>query len=140
MADVNGKPVRLVVAHPLAPVSIDNFGHRHEAMAALAAYAVQQPITMVIMGDFNLTSRSFYFRDFIRQSRLRRVNLGHGLKPTWCYDGAGRSLSHLEQVKQMFKIPIEHIFVSQDVSVDQVITPASSVSDHRPAIARLRMI
>ncbi|MEM9119354.1 MAG: hypothetical protein AAGD09_15960 [Cyanobacteria bacterium P01_F01_bin.56] len=62
------------------------------------------------------------------------------MKPTWCYDGAGRSLSHLAQVKQMFKIPIEHIFVSQDVSVDQVITPASSVSDHRPAIARLRMI
>ena len=140
IADVNGKPVRIVVAHPLAPVSIYNFVHRNEAMVALAAYAAQQPITTVIMGDFNLTSWSIYFRDFIRQSRLRSVNLGHGLNPTWFYNGAGRSLSPLEQVKQVFKIPIDHVFVSQDVSVDQVITPNSGVSDHRPVMAKLRML
>lgn len=139
IADVNGKPVQIVVAHPLAPVSTYNFVHRNEAMMALAAYAAQQPITTVVMGDFNLTSWSIYFRDFIRQSNLRSVNLGHGLNPTWFYNGARRSLSPLEQLKQVLKIPIDHIFVSQDVSVDQVITPASGVSDHRPVLAKLRI-
>ncbi|MGD1929533.1 MAG: endonuclease/exonuclease/phosphatase family protein [Leptolyngbyaceae cyanobacterium] len=138
--DVNGKLVQIVVAHPLAPVSIYNFVNRNEAMGAVAAYAAQQPITTVIMGDFNLTSWSIYFRNFIRNSGLRSVNLGHGLNPTWFYNGARRSLSHLEQIKQAFKIPIDHIFVSQDIRVDQVITPSSGVSDHRPVIARLRII
>ncbi|NEQ46110.1 MAG: endonuclease/exonuclease/phosphatase family protein [Leptolyngbya sp. SIOISBB] len=140
IADVNGKPVRIVVAHPLAPVSIYNFVHRNEAMVALAAYAAQQPITTIMMGDFNLTSWSIYFRDFIRHSSLRSVNLGHGLNPTWFYNGAGRSLSRREHLKHMLKIPIDHVFVSQDISVDQVITPASGVSDHRPVMAKLRMI
>ncbi|MGF1524403.1 MAG: endonuclease/exonuclease/phosphatase family protein [Leptolyngbyaceae cyanobacterium] len=140
IVDVAGKPVRVVVAHPLAPVSMYNFVNRNEAMAALAKYGAEQPITTVIMGDFNLTSWSIYFRNFIRNSGLRSVNLGHGINPTWFYNGVGRSLSHLEQAKQFFKIPIDHVFVSQDVSVDQVITPSSGVSDHRPVIAKLRMI
>ena len=140
IVDVEGKPVRIVVAHPLAPVSIYNFVHRNEAMAALAKYGAQQPITTVIMGDFNLTSWSTYFRDFIHNSGLRSVNLGHGLNPTWFYNSTGRSLGRLEQAKQPFKIPIDHIFVGQDVSVDHVITPSAGVSDHRPVIAKLRML
>ena len=140
IVDVEGKPVRVVVAHPLAPVSMYNFVNRNEAMAALAKYGAEQSITTVIMGDFNLTSWSIYFRNFILNSGLRSVNLGHGLNPTWFYNGVGRSLSPLEQVKQVLKIPIDHVFVSQDVSVDQVMTPSSGVSDHRPVIAKLRMM
>lgn len=139
LIDVSGKPVRLVVAHPLAPVSPRHFVHRNEAMRTLAAYAAQQPITTVMLGDFNLTSWSIYFRDFLINSGLRSVNLGHGLNPTWFYNDIGRSLSRLEQLKQFLKIPIDHIFVSQNVSVDQVITPAAGVSDHRPVIAKLRV-
>ncbi|MEO1211047.1 MAG: endonuclease/exonuclease/phosphatase family protein [Cyanobacteria bacterium J06638_20] len=139
IVDVDGKPVRVVVAHPLAPVSMHNFIHRNEAMVALAAYGAQQQITTVIMGDFNLTSWSLYFRNFIRNSGLRSANLGHGINPTWFYNDIGRSLSRLERVKQILKIPIDHVFVSQDVSVDQVVTPSAGVSDHRPVIAKLRL-
>lgn len=137
--DVEGKPVRIVVAHPLAPVSITNFVERNETMAALATYGAQQVIATVIMGDFNVTSWSIYFRDFIRNSGLRSVNLGHGLQPTWFYNDAGRSLSPLEFFKQIFKIPIDHIFISQSITVDQVFTPSAGVSDHRPVVAKLRL-
>ena len=142
VVDVNGKAIRVVIAHPLAPVSMYNFIHRNEAMAALAAYGAQQQqqLPTVIMGDFNLVSWSIYFRDFIQQSSLRSVNLGHGLHPTWFYNDVGRSLSPLDQAKNMLKIPIDHIFVSQSVSVDQVATPPAGVSDHRPVIAKLRVM
>ncbi|MEM1254077.1 MAG: endonuclease/exonuclease/phosphatase family protein [Cyanobacteria bacterium P01_H01_bin.21] len=139
IVNVNDKPVRVVVSHPLAPVTMYNFVNRNEAMVALATYGAQQSITTVIMGDFNVTSWSIYFRNFIRDSGLRSASLGHGLNPTWFYNGVGRSLSRLESVKQVLKIPIDHIFVSQDISVDQVITPSSGVSDHRPVIAKVRM-
>ena len=139
IADVNGKPIRIVVSHPLAPVNMYNFVNRNEAMASLAMYGAQQSITTIIMGDFNVTSWSIYFRNFIRDSGLRSVSLGHGLNPTWFYNGVGRPLSYLDSVKQVLKIPIDHIFVSQDISVDQVVTPSSGVSDHRPVIAKVRM-
>ncbi|MBE7386224.1 MAG: endonuclease/exonuclease/phosphatase family protein [Leptolyngbya sp. SIO1E4] len=140
IVDVEGKPVRVVVAHPLAPVNLYNFVNRNEAMVALAKYGADQQITTVIMGDFNLTSWSIYFRDFIRHSGLRSVNLGHGINPTWFYNGVRRSLYPSEQLMQFLKIPIDHIFVSQNVSVDAVITPSSGVSDHRPVISKLRMM
>jgi len=138
--NVTGHPIRVVVAHPLAPISMPNFINRNQAMVALAAYAAQQSITTVIMGDFNLTSWSIYFRNFIINSGLRSVNLGHGLNPTWFYTDEARSLSHLDHWKQALKIPIDHIFVSQNVRVDQVITLPSGVSDHRPVIAKLRVM
>jgi endonuclease/exonuclease/phosphatase (EEP) superfamily protein YafD len=142
VVDVNGKATRVVIAHPLAPVSMYNFIHRNQAMAALATYGAQQQqqLSTVIMGDFNLVSWSTYFRDFIRQSNLRSVNLGHGLHPTWFYNDVGRSLSLLDRAKTVLKIPIDHVFVSQDVSVDQVLIPPAGVSDHRPVIAKLRLL
>ncbi|MEO0375130.1 MAG: endonuclease/exonuclease/phosphatase family protein [Cyanobacteria bacterium P01_A01_bin.17] len=139
IVDVQSVPVRVVVAHPLAPVSRYNFVNRNEAMAALAEYAAQQQLTTIIMGDFNLTSWSPYFRSFIQHSRLRSVNLGHGLNPTWFYNSSGRSLVTIELFKQFLKIPIDHVFVTQNVSVDQARIPPSGVSDHRPVIAKLRL-
>ncbi|MEO0533057.1 MAG: endonuclease/exonuclease/phosphatase family protein [Cyanobacteria bacterium P01_A01_bin.123] len=129
-----------MVAHPLAPVSKYNFISRNQAMASLAAYAAQQQLTTIMMGNFNLTSWSPYFRDFMRRSKLRSVNLGHGLNPTWSYSSSARPLSRLDRLKLPFKLPIDHIFTSQSISVDQVITPPPGVSDHRPVIAKLRML
>ena len=140
IVDVEGKPVRIVLTHLRAPGSVNNFVDRNKAMAALAQYGAEQPGTTVIMGDFNATSWSLYFRDFIHVSGLRSVNLGHGINPTWFYNEVGRSLHHLERVLLFLKIPIDHIVVSPDISVDQVITPSSSVSDHRPVLARLRIV
>lgn len=137
--DVEGQPVRLVVAHPLAPVSPSNFAYRNQVMVVLASYGAKQSIPTVIMGDFNLTSWSIFFRDFIRSSGLRSVTLGHGLNPTWFYNDVGRSQGWLECLKQSLKIPIDHIFISKDVNVAQVITPSSGISDHRPLIAKLRL-
>lgn len=48
--NVKGHPLRLVISHPLAPVSITNFVIRNQTMAALAVYAAQQSIPTVIMG------------------------------------------------------------------------------------------
>ncbi|MEO0827084.1 MAG: hypothetical protein AAFX95_22520 [Cyanobacteria bacterium J06639_16] len=49
-------------------------------------------------------------------------------------------MSRLDRLKLPFKLPIDHIFTSQSISVDQVITPPPGVSDHRPVIAKLRML
>lgn len=140
VVDVAGKPVRIVVTHPLIPVPFYSFLNRNELIAALANYGSQQTITTVIMGDFNLTSWSIYFRQFIQQSGLRSAKLGHGIHPTWFYSEAGRSLPPLDLVKQGLKIPLDHVFVSENVCVDQVTTATAGISDHRPIIAKLRVL
>jgi len=76
--------------------------------------------------------RPFYGGEDVNiNSGLRSVNLGHGLNPTWFHADGARSLSHLDHWQQALKIPIDHIFVSKNVRVDQVITLPSGVSDHR---------
>ncbi|MGF1524404.1 MAG: endonuclease/exonuclease/phosphatase family protein [Leptolyngbyaceae cyanobacterium] len=140
IVEVEGNPVRVVVTHLRAPGSRIYFADRNRTMNALANYGAQQQMTTVIMGDFNATSWSRYFQSFLRTSGLRSVNLGHGLNPTWFYDEVGRSLNRTEEVLLFLKIPIDHIVVSQNISVDQVITPSSGVSDHRPLIAKLRIL
>lgn len=138
--DVNGKPIRVVVTHPVPPISRQHFMRRNQLIRALAKYGAEQDITTIIMGDFNTTSWSLYFHDFLRRSGLRSVNLGHGLNPTWFYNATGRSLSLREQILQVLKIPIDHIIVSQDISVDEVSALPAGVSDHRPLFAKLRLL
>ena len=139
LVDVDGKPVRVVVIHLRAPGSRAYFAERNETMAALAHYAAQQQMTTIIMGDFNATSWSRYFRTFMRASGLRSVNDGHGINPTWFYDEVGRSLNRTEKALLFLKIPLDYIVVSRDISVDKVLTPSSGVSDHRPVISQLRL-
>ncbi|MBE9099855.1 endonuclease/exonuclease/phosphatase family protein [Vacuolonema iberomarrocanum] len=137
--DVDGKSVWVAVTHPRPPVSPSLFMRRNLLMQALADYGASQETTTIIMGDFNTTSWSHYFRDFAQHSGLRSVNLGHGLNPTWFYNATERSLSTTERGLQFLKIPIDHIFVSPDISVDEVTAPSPGVSDHRPLIAKLRL-
>ncbi|MGF1493793.1 MAG: endonuclease/exonuclease/phosphatase family protein [Microcoleaceae cyanobacterium] len=137
---VGDKRLRVVVTHPLAPVSKQNFIRRNQTITALADYAAQQQLTTIIMGDFNTTSWSIYFYHFIQRSGLRSVNLGHGINPTWFYQDWRQTHFPSGWLKQCLKIPIDHIFTSQDVSVDRVDTLSAGVSDHRPILAHLRML
>lgn|GEM_PF-1374976 len=138
--DVDGRPLRVVVTHPVPPISRQHFLRRNQLIKVLADYGAEQEMTTIIMGDFNTTSWSRYFNDFLRRSGLRSVNLGHGLNPTWFYNETGRSLSRREQILQILKIPIDHIVVSQDISVDEVSALSAGVSDHRPLLAKLRLL
>lgn len=140
IVEVKDQPIRVILTHPLAPVSRKNFTDRNQLLEALALYCADQRLTTLLMGDFNVTPWSIYFQDLVRDSRLRNASLGHGLNPTWFYNDSGRPLSGSEHLKQLLKIPIDHILVSQTVSVDQIRTVSAGISDHRPLVANLRVL
>ncbi|MEM8641180.1 MAG: endonuclease/exonuclease/phosphatase family protein [Cyanobacteria bacterium P01_G01_bin.54] len=134
--------LQVIVTHPLVPRSRLFFRRRNELIAAIARYAKQnaqqnpnQPL--IIMGDFNATPWSAYVREFVRVSGLRDATLGYGLTPTWFYWGASQSFSLESCIKQLFKIPIDYIFVSPELRVKAVMTLPSGASDHRPLLARV---
>ncbi len=137
--DIQGKPVRVAIVHPILPIPPKRFRQRNQTLRALADYAKQYPSRAIVMGDFNTTSRSIYFRDFRRRSGFRNASLGHGIHPTWFYLDSTHFDSFIDFVLQLAKIPIDHIVVSPNIRVDRVTTVSTGISDHRPLIAELRI-
>lgn len=78
-------------------------------------------------------------REFVQRSGLRSATLGHGFHLTWYYATPTKAFSSTHWLFQLIKIPIDHIFVSQNMHVDRVTAAPPGVSDHRPLIAKIRV-
>ena len=137
--EIAGKPVQVIVVRPPAPQNKSYFNRRNQVLRTLAAYVKQQKTPLIVMGDFNTTAWSFYLHEFTQRSRLRTVAAGHGLHPTWYYATSDKATPSTHGLFQFIKIPLDHIFVSPAIRVDQVTTAPPSVSDHRPLVAKLRV-
>lgn len=137
--DIQGKPVQVIVLRPPAPRTLDHFSRRNQVLRSLADYAKQQSSSLIVMGDFNTTPWSFYLHEFVQRSNLRNASLGHGLQPTWYYATYTKFFASTHFLFQFIKIPIDHIFLSEDIQVDWVIAGPSGVSDHRPLISKIRV-
>ncbi|MCA1995478.1 MAG: endonuclease/exonuclease/phosphatase family protein [Coleofasciculus sp. S288] len=136
---MQGKAVQVIVMRPPAPQTKAHFNRRNQVLRTLADYAKQQKPPLILMGDFNTTSWSLYWREFVQRSGLRSASLGHGLHLTWYYAKPTKAFSSTHWLFQLIKIPIDHIFVSQNVHVDRVTTAPPGVSDHRPLIVNIRV-
>ncbi|NEO87233.1 MAG: endonuclease/exonuclease/phosphatase family protein [Spirulina sp. SIO3F2] len=136
--EIAGQPLQLILTHPFVPISLQYFRRRNELISAIAHYAQQNPAkTLIVMGDFNATPWSAYLREFVRVSGLHNVALGYGFKPTWFYWSTSQPFSLKNCIKQLFKIPIDHIFVSPNIAVEEMSMLPSGASDHRPLWAKL---
>ncbi len=137
--DIQGKAVQVIVMRPPAPQTKAYFNRRNQVLRTLADYAKQQKVPVILMGDFNTTSWSLYLREFVQRSGLRSATLGHGFHLTWYYATPTKAFSSTHWLFQLIKIPLDHIFVSQNMHVDRVTAAPPGVSDHRPLIAKIRI-
>lgn len=137
--DIQGKSVQVIVLRPPAPQTIDHFNRRNQVLRSLADYAKQQSSSLIVMGDFNTTSWSLYLREFVQRSNLHSASLGYGLQPTWYYANYTKVFAPTHWLFQLIKIPIDHIFLSKDIQVDQITTGPSGVSDHCSLISKIRV-
>jgi endonuclease/exonuclease/phosphatase (EEP) superfamily protein YafD len=137
--DFHGQRVQVIVSRPPAPITKSAFNRRNQVLQALGNYANQQPSPLVVMGDFNTTSWSFYLHQFTQRSGLRNAAWGHGIHPTWYYATPTAPLFSRDWWFQWIKIPIDHIFISPTVRVEQIMAGPAGISDHRPLIVKLRL-
>ena len=85
--------------------------------------------TKIVMGDFNVTPYSYYFSQLKKTIGLKNTMAGFGFQNSW------PSLSPLD----IFRIPIDHVFVSKNIQVvDRRIGPDLG-SDHFPVIVKLSL-
>ncbi|MFA5855683.1 MAG: endonuclease/exonuclease/phosphatase family protein [Candidatus Gracilibacteria bacterium] len=120
----NGPEVLAV--HPFAPLNAMLAKGRNEQFADLATFAKKLAANnkpLIVIGDFNCTPFSPYFKDLLNSSGLIDTRIGEGILPSW-HSGFSP-----------FKIPIDHALVSAELK--QKVTffktlPAIEGTDHLP--------
>lgn len=126
LADVSiqKKLISVIAVHPSQALGKAYFEERNRQLAAIADYAatVKNPL---VVGDFNVTMWSPYYKRFISKSKLHNARRGFGVLPTW----------HTSY--PLLFIPIDHCFVGGDIEVLKMRLGRSVGSDHLPVITDL---
>ncbi|MFB2937332.1 endonuclease/exonuclease/phosphatase family protein [Aerosakkonemataceae cyanobacterium BLCC-F154] len=132
---VNQQLIKFIGIHPLVPINSNNFHRRNSQLAAVTNYIQQQNQPLILVGDFNITPWSPYYRQLINKTKLYNTRLGFGILPSW-----PRPATHVRLPSWLIplvNIPIDHCLVSQQFRVRQIYTGANANSDHASLIIDL---
>src|SRR5690606_11658512 len=110
--------------HPVRPHHVPVF----VAYLQNVAEAVRQADSpVVVMGDFNTTAFSPSFQDLLAATGIENASEGFGYAATWPV-AAGP-----------FGLPIDHVLVSPEFAVRDVVVGPAMGSDHAPVIVDVRL-
>ncbi|MCD8535851.1 MAG: endonuclease/exonuclease/phosphatase family protein, partial [Verrucomicrobia bacterium] len=115
----------IVGTHPLPPGGGAYWHWRNEQLNELASYVRRLDGHVVVLGDLNLTPRSYYFRKFTHEAQLRDGGKGFGLQISW------------PTFFPPLGIPIDHCLVSAGINVRDRRTGHGIGSDHYPVVVDL---
>jgi endonuclease/exonuclease/phosphatase (EEP) superfamily protein YafD len=119
------KTLRIIGTHPWAPYTREEWEMRNQQMANLAALFSPIKVATMVAGDFNTSSWSPCFADFVEKTGLRDTRRGFGLLTTF------------PTSFWPFRTTIDHCLVSSDIFVvDRRVGPDIG-SDHLPIIVDL---
>ena len=123
---VQGRPVRLVVAHTLSPVRGARAALRDAQLDVLAAIGRESPgRDVIVVGDFNTSPWSLAFHRLIIKTNWRNAARGFGYWATW--PAGVRTLG----------IPIDHHIVSDGIVVHFFAVVGPTGSDHLAVYSEL---
>jgi endonuclease/exonuclease/phosphatase (EEP) superfamily protein YafD len=123
--ELGGQTLHLVGVHLLSPLSPGRFAIRNRQLESLSRLVNQLPGQRVVIGDFNATTWSPYLARFLRATGLRDSRQGFGVQASW----PDRVIA--------LQIPIDHLFVSDEVVVHDRRLGPSIASDHLPVISTI---
>lgn len=115
---------RVLLTHPVPPLSLEARKIGDEQVQRLAKLIAQSEKPTIVMGDFNSTgwdARSYP----LEEVGLREARQGFGIVPTW---PVGRAL---------MQIPIDHILIPEAWGVSKLARGPEIGSDHYPLRAEL---
>ena len=122
---VGKQPLRLAALHSLSPTNSFRFELRNRQFKEVAQTLGRDSVPTIVMGDFNCTPASPYLRDFMAETGYRDSRQGFGYQPSWHCD------------IWPLQIPIDHAFVSPEVSVHRRWVADAAGSDHYPIIVEV---
>lgn len=119
-AQINGKSVRVLFAHPVIPLYPK--GSRDGEFLVLAEELKAENKSAILFGDLNVTPWSYNFNKLLTDSGLKDTNPGFGFQPTWC--------SFVAPLTMLFAI--DHCLVTDDFVVADRRVLQNIGSDHIP--------
>lgn len=120
-----GHPFRFVALHTLPPRSPLLYRARNRQLDDVADYINGLTHPTVVAGDFNTTPWSPVMRDFQTSTHLSNVRSGRGTFPTW------------PSWNPLLRVPIDHIFLSPGLGVEDVRRVPIPGSDHIGLVSSL---
>jgi endonuclease/exonuclease/phosphatase (EEP) superfamily protein YafD len=127
------KEYRIVATHPLPPLGTSGFTERNEHLQRLATRVAEfrsqhSDISMIVVGDLNLTPWSPLFSDLEATTGLTRAGKGYGVTPTWYAD---------IEVFPMGLV-LDHCLISDDLQCVSHSVGPDFGSDHRAVVVGLK--
>ena len=120
------KTVTLFATHPLPPINKQYSQLRDTQLIGMMQQVADTKGPIIIMGDLNLTMWSQSYR-IVDSPFLINTRKGHGINASW------------PSFIIPFGIPIDHIIVTKDWSVEAFQIERRIGSDHRPLVAKLKL-
>jgi endonuclease/exonuclease/phosphatase (EEP) superfamily protein YafD len=135
-----GKKFTLVITHPSSPATPTEFAKRNAHLQALAPALDKLSDNLIVVGDFNSTPWSPYYRQFVDKARLVNAQQGFGLAPTWTSLAVRKLPGWLQP---FLSVPIDHIFTrsgSLKMRSTSFHAGADIGSDHVPIVAEIGLV
>ncbi|MFF5365797.1 endonuclease/exonuclease/phosphatase family protein [Streptomyces sp. NPDC013187] len=129
VADVDGHPVRLQLAHPMPPLPGQVDLWRRELGALRDAAGADPGTPLVLAGDFNASQDHAAFR---------RI-LDTGLRDASRLNGADRTATWPARTAPTFGVQIDHVLVSKDFGASRTRILDLADTDHRAVVTDLTL-
>ena len=122
---MRNKPVDVLFTHPVPPASQNYFHWRNEQLSEIASLRSQFNDNLIVVGDLNTTSWSYYFKNFLAKMKLQDSRQGYGIQTSW------------PAMMPVLGITIDHCLISSNFYVlNRKIGPDIG-SDHYPVYVEL---
>jgi len=122
-----GQPIYIAAVHPNSPEAPDELIFRNQEMDLIAGVAAGLSSPAIFAGDYNCSSGSPFFSDFLQKSRLRDSRIGFGWQGSW------------PSFVWPLQIPIDHVLVSEHWDVNYRSIGPNLGSDHLPVVIELQL-
>ncbi len=129
------QPIQFIGIHPLVPLRPFWFVQRNESLKKLGQYIQGLKDPVIVIGDFNLSPWSPYYRQFIHQTHLHNASLGFGIQPTFPWPSTVRNRP--AWLLPLIRIPIDHCLVSAPWRVSGFGIADHGNADHAPIVVDL---
>ena len=135
---VKSQKIHLIATHPLIPLGFERFTRRNAVFAAITEYIqTHQYETLILIGDFNVTLWSPYYRRLVQKTNLHNTRQGFGIEPSWIEEAT--HVHYPKLITISLKLPIDHILVSRNLKVVNCQTYVGGNSDHRILVSDLSL-
>ena len=120
--DIDGQVLHFIGTHPMIPVSGTFYDARNEQLAGVARLLGKQAEPKILVGDLNLSQWDMNYKRLEQQGGVRNARKGFGILPTW------------PVFMPFAMIPIDHVLVSETISVTGFYSGPRIGSDHLPLV------